>query len=113
MHLDRQCGNAIVATHDSIAPLLGVRREGVTAAALRLQQAGLIHYTRGRMELRDRAGLEACCCKCYAAVRDTTMQPPVSQPCFAPMRCYGTGSRDFAAAIEGRATRSDCRVASR
>ena len=90
VHLDRQCGNVIVATHDSIAQLLGVRREGVTAAALRLQQSGLIRYTRGRMELRDRAGLEARCCECYEAVRDTTLQPPIAQPSFAPMQRYGT-----------------------
>jgi Mn-dependent DtxR family transcriptional regulator len=56
-------------TQELIANMLGVRREGVTEAALSLQQAGLIHYTRGRISVLDRAGLEQRTCECYAVVK--------------------------------------------
>jgi Mn-dependent DtxR family transcriptional regulator len=49
--------------------MLGVRREGVTAAALKLQSAGLIRYARGRVRVLDRAGLEQRTCECYAVVK--------------------------------------------
>jgi hypothetical protein len=49
--------------------MLGVRREGVTEGALKLQKAGLIRYTRGRISVLDRPGLEARCCECYAVVK--------------------------------------------
>jgi hypothetical protein len=49
--------------------MLGVRREGVTEAAGKLQEAGLIHYSRGRITVTDRAGLEARTCECYAVVK--------------------------------------------
>jgi len=49
--------------------MLGVRREGVTGSALKLQKAGLIQYHRGRMSVLDRAGLEARSCECYSVVR--------------------------------------------
>ena len=49
--------------------MLGVRREGVTEAAGKLQDAGLIRYSRGRIEVLDRKALEARACECYAAVR--------------------------------------------
>jgi len=49
--------------------MLGVRREGVTEAAGKLQQAGLIHYSRGHITVIDRAGLEARTCECYAVVK--------------------------------------------
>jgi len=49
--------------------MLGVRREGVTEAALKLQKAGLIQYTRGRITVLKRAGLESRTCECYAVVK--------------------------------------------
>jgi hypothetical protein len=56
-------------THELIANMLGVRREGVTEAAGTLQRLGLIHYSRGHIEVLDRAGLEARVCECYTVVR--------------------------------------------
>jgi Mn-dependent DtxR family transcriptional regulator len=55
-------------THELIATMLGVRREGVTEAAGHLQAAGLIHYFRGRITVLDRPKLEARVCECYAVV---------------------------------------------
>jgi Mn-dependent DtxR family transcriptional regulator len=50
--------------------MLGVRREGVTDAAGKLQRAGLIRYSRGRIEVLDRQGLEKAVCECYAVVKE-------------------------------------------
>jgi hypothetical protein len=69
LNLDRQQGNEIVVTQERIADMLGVRREGVTGAALKLQKAGLIQYRRGRIAILDRAGLEERSCECYTVVR--------------------------------------------
>ena len=68
-YLDRQASNELMMTQDLIARLLGVRRQGVTQAAGRLQWEGLIHYSRGRITVLDRARLEARVCECYAAVK--------------------------------------------
>jgi CRP-like cAMP-binding protein len=68
--LDHVNGAPLNLTHDSLASMLGVRREGVTGAALKLQRAGLIDYARGRVEVLDRKGLEACSCECYRVVRN-------------------------------------------
>ncbi len=68
-HLDRLSGSEIVMTQELIANMLGVRREGVTGSALKLQQAGLIRYARGRIEVLDRKGLEARTCECYEVVK--------------------------------------------
>jgi Mn-dependent DtxR family transcriptional regulator len=57
-------------TQELIANMLGVRREGVTEAAGKLQKAGLIHYSRGRITVLDRPGLEARVCECYHVVRE-------------------------------------------
>ena len=57
-------------TQELIANMLGVRREGVTEAAGKLQRAGLIHYSRGRITVLDRPGLETRVCECYQVVRD-------------------------------------------
>lgn len=67
-HLDRQAGDEMWLTHERIAGMLGVRREGVTSAALKLQQDGLIAYSRGRIRVLDRHGLEQHSCECYGVV---------------------------------------------
>ena len=69
LSLDRLRGDELVMTQELIANMLGVRREGVTEAALKLQEAGLIRYARGRISVLDRTGLEARTCECYAVVK--------------------------------------------
>lgn len=69
LNLDRMHSNELPVTHENIAQLLGVRREGVTEAAGQLQRAGLIGRRRGHITVLDRPGLEARCCECYAVVR--------------------------------------------
>jgi CRP-like cAMP-binding protein len=69
LSLDRLQGNELVMTQELIANMLGVRREGVTEGALKLQGAGLIRYGRGRITVLDRAGLEGRTCECYAVVK--------------------------------------------
>ena len=67
---DRLDSDELVMTQELIANMLGVRREGVTAAASRLQEQGLISYVRGRIRILDRRGLEAAACECYKVVED-------------------------------------------
>lgn len=69
LSLDRLEGDQLLMTQELIANMLGVRREGVTEAALALQRDGLIRYARGRIEVLDRARLEARTCECYAVVK--------------------------------------------
>jgi CRP-like cAMP-binding protein len=69
LSLDRLPTNELVMTQELIANMLGVRREGVTEAALNLQRAGLIRYQRGHITVLDRAALERRTCECYAVVR--------------------------------------------
>lgn len=66
---DRLPSNRLVMTQDLIANMLGVRREGITHAARRLQKFGYIRYVRGDMTILDRPGLESCVCECYAVVK--------------------------------------------
>ena len=66
--LDRLPGNELQMTQEQIAHMLGVRREGVTESAQKLQKAGLIRYSRGHIKVLDRAGLERLSCECYAVV---------------------------------------------
>ena len=66
---DRVQGAELVMTQEFIAHMLGVRREGVTAAAHRLQHAGLIRYARGHIMICDRPGLEMMTCECYRVVK--------------------------------------------
>ena len=70
LSLDRLRDNELVMTQELIANMLGVRREGVSGAALNLQQAGLIRYTRGHISVLDRAGLEKRTCECYGVVKE-------------------------------------------
>ena len=70
LSLDRLDGNELVMTQELIANMLGVRREGVTEGASKLQQAGLIRYSRGRITVIDRPGLEKRTCECYAVVKN-------------------------------------------
>jgi CRP-like cAMP-binding protein len=67
--LDRVGSREVVMTQELVASMLGVRREGITAAAGRLQRAGLINYRRGHIAVLERAGLEARACECYAVLR--------------------------------------------
>jgi CRP-like cAMP-binding protein len=69
LSLDRLEGNDLAMTQELIANMLGVRREGVTEAALRLQKAGLISYARGHIKVLDRPGLEQRTCECYVVVK--------------------------------------------
>jgi CRP-like cAMP-binding protein len=69
LSLDRLPGNSVSMTQQLIANMLGVRREGVTEAAGRLRKSGLIHYSRGRITVLNRAKLERRVCECYAVVK--------------------------------------------
>jgi CRP-like cAMP-binding protein len=69
LSLDRLASNELSMTQELIADMLGVRREGVTEAAGKLQSAGLISYSRGRIKVLDRPGLEARVCECYDVVK--------------------------------------------
>ncbi|WP_208616382.1 Crp/Fnr family transcriptional regulator [Acidovorax carolinensis] len=69
LSLDRLQSNQLVMTQELIANMLGVRREGVTEAALKLQRAGLISYARGHINVLDRPGLEGRTCECYDVVK--------------------------------------------
>jgi len=69
LSLDRLQGDELVMTQELISNMLGVRREGVTEGAVKLQNAGLIRYVRGRITVLDRAGLEERTCECYAVVK--------------------------------------------
>ena len=69
LSLDRLSSDSLRMTQELIANMLGVRREGVTEAAGHLQRKGLIRYSRGRIEVIDRPGLEKTVCECYAVVK--------------------------------------------
>jgi CRP-like cAMP-binding protein len=69
LSMDRLQGNDLVMTQELIANMLGVRREGVTEAALKLQNMGVIRYARGHITVLDRPGLEKRTCECYEVVK--------------------------------------------
>ncbi len=72
LSLDRLKSNKLVMTQELIANMLGVRREGVTDAAGKLQKLGAISYSRGQITVLDRPQLEQLCCECYAVVKRET-----------------------------------------
>ena len=72
LSLDRLRTDTLKMTQELIANMLGVRREGVTEAAGKLQREGLVHYSRGQITVIDRPGLERRCCECYAVVKKET-----------------------------------------
>lgn len=72
LSLDRLPSNRLTMTQELIGNMLGVRREGVTAAAGRLQNLGVIEYHRGHITVLDRPKLEKLCCECYAVVKKET-----------------------------------------
>lgn len=82
LSLDRLPSNRLVMTQELIANMLGVRREGVTNAAGKLERAGAIEYTRGHITVLDRPKLERLCCECYAVVKKETdrLLPYLSPP---------------------------------
>ncbi len=83
LSLDRLPGNRLTMTQELIANMLGVRREGVTDAAGKLQRQGIIEYTRGQITVLDRAGLERLSCECYAVVKRETDRLLPSPPALA------------------------------
>jgi len=83
LSLDRLSINELHMTQEMIAHMLGVRRAGVTEAVARLQEAGLIERQRGQISVRDRSGLEARACECYAVIKQayrTLEEDLVGQP---------------------------------
>lgn len=74
LSMDRLPGNELIMTQELIANMLGVRREGVTEAAGKLQHLGAITYRRGHITVLDRPLLESLCCECYAVVRTETQR---------------------------------------
>jgi CRP-like cAMP-binding protein len=79
--LDRVDSNTLVMTQELISNMLGVRREGITEAAGRLQRAGVIAYRRGQIKVLDRQRLKAMSCECYEVVRTETLRllPDISR----------------------------------
>jgi len=72
LSLDRLASDTLTMTQELIANMLGVRREGVTEAAGKLQNLGIIQYSRGKITVLDRPGLESLCCECYQVVKTET-----------------------------------------
>ncbi len=100
---DRLQSNELIMTQELIANMLGVRREGVSVAANRLQHAGLIRYKRGRIEILDRPGLESTVCECCHVVRkecDRLLADPMN-----PFGSLTHNSRNVRERAEHRASR--------
>jgi hypothetical protein len=72
LSLDRLPANELTMTHELIANMLGVRREGVTGAVSKLQRLGVIDHSRGHITVLDRPALERLSCECYAVVKRET-----------------------------------------
>jgi CRP-like cAMP-binding protein len=88
---DRMGDREFPLTHESLAQMLGVRRASVTAAAGALQDAGFIRYSRGRMAILDREGLENTACECYRIIRSEfdRLLPLPGGPAEPPRRTHG------------------------
>jgi hypothetical protein len=98
LSLDRLPSNELTMSHELMAGMLGVRREGVTEAAGKLQAAGLIHYIRGRITVLDRPKLEAQVCECYAVVKleyDRLLPLASRLPSVRPSTARSNGLRAF------------------
>jgi CRP-like cAMP-binding protein len=80
LSLDRLASNELTMTQKLIADMLGVRRQGVTEAAGKLQELGVISYNRGEIMVLDRLRLEQLCCECYAVVRKETNRLLTTKP---------------------------------
>ena len=82
LSMDRAGSSELTMTHEMLSMLLGVRREGITEVARRLQGAGLIAYRRGRISVINRAGIESMTCECYRVLRTAfdTVCPKPSRP---------------------------------
>lgn len=106
LSLDRSPSNELTMTQELIASTLGVRREGITEAAVKLKRAGLISYRRGHITVLDRAGLEKRACECYQVVKTEfdRLLPDVT----ATQAVEPSGMRTYLAALRGekRATAS-------
>lgn len=74
MSLDRCDSTRFAVTQQRVAGMLGVRREGVSAAVRKLQADGLLHWGRGRLQVMDRPALESRCCECYGAMRSASQR---------------------------------------
>jgi CRP-like cAMP-binding protein len=107
LSLDRSVSNRITITQELIANMLGVRREGVTEAACKLQKRGVIAYSRGRIEILDRARLEGMSCECYGVIHHASelalsrfrTAPPALRPAapsYAPVAAPQEMTPEFA-----------------
>lgn len=94
LSLDRLDTDSLTMTQDLIANMLGVRREGVTDAAGKLQRAGYIRYSRGHITVLDRPGLEQRVCECYAVVKREFVRLLSDIPPGDPHRLLGKSSAD-------------------
>jgi CRP-like cAMP-binding protein len=90
LSLDRLSSNDLIMTQELIANMLGVRREGVTEAAGKLQDAGLIHYSRGKISVVDRPGIERKACECYGVVKKEFNRLLADLPRIVPPRSVGS-----------------------
>lgn len=97
LNLDGLDGSEVRATQERIAMMLGVRREGVTTGAGRLQSAGLIRYGRGRISVLDRKGLEQRSCECYSVIRQAKQRllVKVPSPAITAVRSRALGSHEI------------------
>lgn len=93
LSLDRLSSDSLTMTQELIANMLGVRREGVTEAAGKLQREGLIHYARGRIEVLNRHGLEKTVCECYGVVKREFDRLLSDIPNGDPMHVLGPSTR--------------------